>query len=307
MKRRYYYIVIGVAASLVVAAGLVVVFRPDESREQVSGQTCIGAADTPGGSDPWGGCWPSPDNTGIAGCPQMQTHDGDFRPSSGTTVENLIINGQLLINDANASDIVVRCVKVNWDGYFPIDTERDGAVDPDQILFDRVEVDCGGSRITNAAFLVYGATVRNSRVLNCPDAYRYQDNSVIENSYCGDLRVQGDDAQEWHYDCAQTTGASNMTLRHNTFVGKDTSDIAIWPDIEPVKSVLVERNLLLGSPAYKVYVGKGTGSTEDVTVRENLFGRDGGYGPCTIVNASPGWTGNLWSDTKAGLPVSTCV
>lgn len=237
----------------------------------------------------------------------MQTHDGDYRPSAGSTVENLIINGQLLISEPNASSIVVRCVKVNWGGYFPIDTEREGASDPGQILFERVEVDCGGSQMTNAAFLLYGATVRKGRVMNCADAFRYQDNSLIEDSYCGDLRVEGDDAQEWHYDCAQTIGGLNMTLRHNSFVGKDTSDIAVWPDVSPVDGVLVERNLLLGHTAYKLYVGKIGGSTQNVTVKENLFGREGVYGPCTIVDAAPEWTGNSWADDSTELPVSACV
>ena len=31
----------------------------------VTGDVCIGAAFEPGGPDPWGGCWPGPDNTGT--------------------------------------------------------------------------------------------------------------------------------------------------------------------------------------------------------------------------------------------------
>lgn len=268
---------------------------------------CAGAANTPGGADPWGGCWPGPSNTGIAGCPQLSTQTGTLRVYSGETVENKLIYGQLLINTAGAQNITIRCVKVVDTGYFPVDTERSGLTGPNQILMDRVEVDCQGSQVTNAAFLLYGVTVQRGKVTNCPDAYRYQDYSRVQDSYCGDLNVSGDVNNEWHYDCAQTVGGVNMTLSHNTFSGKDTSDVAIWPDLEPVNNVLVEKNLLIGSPGYKIYVGKGNhpGETNNVTVRDNRFG-PGGYGPCVIDGANPSWTGNVWNANGAALPASSC-
>lgn len=95
-------------------------------------------------------------------------------------------------------------------------------------------------------------------------------------------------------------------MRHNTFDGKDTSDVALWPDIYPIDGALVERNLLLGTVSYKVYVGKGNkpGQTKNVTVRDNLFGL-GGYGPCSVDEAVPVWTGNTWLDGSA-LPLTRC-
>lgn len=267
--------------------------------------SCSGEPNTPGGPDPWGGCWPGPNSTGIAGCPALSTHNGDYRAGTGDVVENKLINGQLLISAAGTQNITVRCVKVVNGSYFPIDTERSGATSPSQILFDRVEVDCGGSQQTHAAFLLFGATVRKGRVLNCADAYRFSSNTVIEDSYCGDLNVTGDDANEWHYDCSQTGGGENMTIRHNSFVGKDTSDVALWPDIEPIDTVLVEKNLFIGTPGYKIYVGKPGRATTNVTVRDNRFGR-GGYGPCSVENSTPAWTNNVWNDTGAAIPLSSC-
>lgn len=266
---------------------------------------CSGATNQPDGADPWGGCWPGPSNTGIAGCPALSTHNGDYTASSGATVENKIINGQLRISEAGASNIVVRCVKVNDGGFFPIDTERSGATSASQILLDRVEVDCGGSQSTHGAMLLFGATLRKGRAYNCPDAYRFVDNVVIEDSYCSDLNVNGDDENEWHYDCMQTGGGQNVTLKHNSLVGRDTSDIALWPEYEPLNNVLVERNLLLGTPGYKIYVGRNTHPSTNITIKENRFGT-GGYGPCTIDNASPTWTGNVWNSTGLALPISSC-
>ena len=266
---------------------------------------CSGAANQPGGADPWGGCWPGPSNTGIAGCPALSTHNGDYNVASGATVQNMVINGQLRVSAAGASNITVRCVKVNDGGFFPVDTERSGATSASQVLLDRVEVDCGGSQTTHGAFLLFGATARKSRAYNCPDAFRFGGNVVIEDSYCSNLNVNGDDENEWHYDCIQTGGGSNVTLRHNSLVGRDTSDIALWPEYEPLNNVLVERNLLLGTPGYKIYVGRNTNPSTNITIKENRFGT-GGYGPCTVENASPTWTGNVWNATGAALPISSC-
>jgi hypothetical protein len=266
---------------------------------------CSGVANQPGGADPWGGCWPGPSNTGIAGCPALSTHNGDYNVSSGATVQNMVINGQLRVSAAGASNIVVRCVKVNDGGFFPVDTERSGATSASQVLLDRVEVDCGGSQTTHGAFLLFGATARKSRAYNCPDAFRFGGNVVIEDSYCSNLNVNGDDENEWHYDCIQTGGGENVTLRHNSLVGRDTSDIALWPEYEPLENVLVERNLLLGTPGYKIYVGRNTNPSENITIKDNRFG-PGGYGPCTIENASPTWTGNVWNSTGVALPIGSC-
>jgi hypothetical protein len=265
---------------------------------------CPGAPNTPGGEDPWGGCWPGPNNTGIAGCPALTAYTGTVWAGDGDVVENMLIYGQLRVPGMNAT---VRCVKVvTASEYFPVDTDYSARTNAAQATLDRVEIDCGGSQMANAAIDLRYATLTRARVYGCPDAFRNGSHSVIADSYCGDLFVDGDDDNSWHYDCAQTTGGTNMTLRHNTFVGKDTSDIALWPDVTSIDTVLVERNLLLGNVSYKIYVGGNGRSTTNVTVRQNYFG-PGGYGPCTIVNAAPTWIGNAWVATGASLPVNLCI
>lgn len=272
---------------------------------------------TPDGPDPWNGCWPGPQTTGIAGCPALTTHNGDLNIGSNTTVENKLINGQLRIGASGATNITIRCVKVMSGTFFPVDTERDNATSPTHILLERVEVDCGGSPTTHAGLLLYGITVRKLNVHNCMDGLRYGGNVVLEDSYCHDLYAQGDEAQENHYDCSQTGGGENFTIRHNSLVGRDTSDIALWPEVwngtvVPIKNILVERNLLIGTPGYKLYIGKdhanvpgNAGSATNITVRENRFG-GGGYGPCSVTNANPTWTNNVWNDTGATIPLSNC-
>lgn len=128
-----------------------------------------------------GGCWPGPETTGIAGCPALTRQTNDLRPGNGDVVENILLDGgQLLINYNGATNITIRCVKViNYPFYFPVDVERSGTTSANHILFDRVEVDCGGSQVAHAAMLLQGVTVRNSRVMGCTGGYRILDNRYL--------------------------------------------------------------------------------------------------------------------------------
>lgn len=262
-----------------------------------------------GGSSGGGFIWPSASNTGIAGCPALTTHHGDLRPGNGETYENLLVTGgQILINFSGAHDITLRCIKVvDYEWYFPIDVERQGATSASMILFDHVEVDCGGSQVAHAGFLLFGATVRNSRVYNCADGYRFGSNVIIENSLCHNLHVNGDDDNSWHYDCSQSTGGNNVVIRNNVFIGRDTSDILIKSDLEPIDNVLVENNKFLGTPGYMVYSVAGNyGVPTNVRFIGNRFGRDFIWGPCTFQVPAPVWTNNVWDDTGAAIPLN-CV
>ena len=275
----------------------------------------VNTPNVPDGTDPWGGCWPGPSTTGVAGCPALTTHNGDMViTSSNTTIENRLINGQIRANTEELTNVVVRCVKVVYGGSFAIDTERWNNLDPAQVLLDRVEVDCQGSAAANAGVLLAGATARNMRVYNCSDGFRFVESATIEDSYCHDLNTSDPDA---HYDCAQTSGGEDFVLRHNTMVGRDTSDIAVWPEVwggavVPVRNVLIERNLLIGAPGYRIYVGKdhpgvpgNTNSSTDITVRENRLNR-GGWGPCSVVNATPIWQDNRFVDNDELIPLGAC-
>jgi Domain of unknown function (DUF4082) len=253
---------------------------------------------------PTAGAWPNETNTGVAGCPPLTRRDSDLRvKTSGTTVENVELHGQLTFEDG-VKNVTVRCVKVISGTWFPVDTERSGYTSANDLLFERVEVTCNGSDISSAGMLLFGATVRKGRVYDCTDAYRWSSEVVIEDSLCHKLQAGGNDP---HYDCAQTGGAQDVIIRHNTFIGRDTSDVAVWPDLGPVDNVLIENNLLIGSPGYILYVGKNskTDPVTNIVVRNNRFG-PGYWGPCTIENANPVWEGNVWHASGLPLPRSSC-
>jgi hypothetical protein len=235
----------------------------------------------------------------------LTRQDGDIRVStSGTTIENKEIHGQLTFA-SGVTNVNIRCVKVVNDGYFPIDTERDNYTSPNDIVFDKVSVDCQSSALLNGAYLLFGATVRNSNSFHCIDQFRWANKVVIENNYCGNQ--EGPPAEDWHFDCAQTTTAKDVIIRHNSFEGRDTSDVAVWPDLGPIDNVQVEKNLLIGTPGYKIYVthAPGEAPVSNVTVRGNRFGR-GGFGPCTTEGTSPVWEDNVWNDDGSPLLRTLC-
>ncbi len=212
------------------------------------------------------------------------------------------MNGQVRITGNN---VTVRCVKVVDGGLFPIDAERGGYTSASDVLIERVEVDCGSSAGTHAGLLLFGATARQVNVHHCTDGFRFADKVTVEDSYCHDLNST--DPNDPHYDCAQTSGGSGLIIRHNTFVGRDTSNILIKSDLAAISDVLIENNKFLGTPGYHVYsVTGGYGTPSNVRFLNNRFGRSFGFGPCSFNAPAPVWSGNVWDDDGAVIPLN-CI
>lgn len=283
--------------------------QPKSSAEQGStGSSSSGAGSSSGGSGSGGSTtpapssWPSASNTGVAGCPALTTQNGSVTLGDNQTLENKLVNGQVRITGNN---VTVRCVKVVDGGLFPIDAERSGYTSASNVLIERVEVDCGSSASTHAGLLLFGATARKVNVHHCTDGFRFADKVTVEDSYCHDLNST--DPNDPHYDCAQTSGGSGLIIRRNTFVGRDTSNILIKSDLATIDDVLVENNKFLGTPGYHVYsVTGGYGTPSNVRFLNNRFGRSFGFGPCSFNAPAPVWSGNVWDDDGAVIPLS-CV
>lgn len=255
-----------------------------------------------GGTTPAPSTWPSASNTGVAGCPALTTQNGSVTLGNNQTLENKLVNGQVRITGNN---VTVRCVKVVDGGLFPIDAERGGYTSASNVLLERVEVDCGSSAGTHAGLLLFGATARQVNVHHCTDGFRFADKVTIEDSYCHDLN--SNDPNDPHYDCAQTSGGGQLIIRRNTFVGRDTSNILIKSDLAAISDVLIENNKFLGTPGYHVYsVSGGHGTPSNVRFLNNRFGRSFGFGACTFNAPAPVWSGNVWDDNDAVIPLN-CI
>lgn len=157
----------------------------------------------------------------------------------------------------------------------------------------------------------------------------YADSNVtVQDSYLHDF-VGTNQCSRWvGSDCVSHNsgigglGAVNNKYIHNNidggFInGKDgmSGAIVIYADSNglPADNVLVQNNLLNGG-GYCIYPGVAhDGDTKtyvrDVRVVDNHFGKKysskcGGYGPVASPTGTITWTGNVWDDTGAAVPLS---
>src|SRR6478752_3373644 len=82
---------------------------------------CVGAANTPGGSDPWGGCWPGPQNTGyphgLPGDTRAPVTLTDYTgpttiKTCGVVIDSKTVPQDLLIQVGNGTDLSKPCVTI---------------------------------------------------------------------------------------------------------------------------------------------------------------------------------------------------
>lgn len=263
---------------------------------------------TPGGPDPWGGCWPDATNTGVAGCPPLEkVNNGDEVKvfNDGEVLENKEFLNPAVIR-IRGHNVTIRCIKMNGIGWFGMDStevERLPNTATD-IVVDRVDIDCQMSPQV-IGILLSAATVTRANVYNCDHFMNVAgDHTVIRDNYCHDLT----DLEVVHADCVQTLGGmTDMLIEHNSFWSQDTSDIMLGQEYGDGSNYVINKNRLMSQPgktppAFLIYI---SGTNTQIT--NNRFTRRIGAGPCTLNATNPVvWTNNVWDDNGAQIPLSSC-
>jgi hypothetical protein len=264
---------------------------------------CGAAAGTPGGADPWGGCWPGPGTTGVPAGTALSAYTGpcDLR-TAGVVIDAKIVDcGGMLVYAAN---VVIRRSKVVG----IVKTNSGGA----SLRIEDSEID--GQDDQSEAIGMNNVTVLRTDVRGDQHSVHCGDSCTVIDSW---LHDQHDGkAAGWHQNAFITNGGGNHLLRHNTLqcVGGCTADIGLIPDAD-IAHVTVERNLLLASPdsAYCAYGGGNSGNKPGrasfIVYTGNVFQRGAKgtcatYGPVTYFDTgAPGntWTGNVW-DAGGAVP-----
>jgi hypothetical protein len=264
---------------------------------------CDGAPNTPGGPDPWGGCWPGPGNTGVPAGVSLTAYTGPCTISApNTVIDSKLINCAL---DVEAPGVTIQDSKINGQvfnnssGILVIkDTEIDGGNDHSETV--------GGNDITILASNLHG----DQHEVYCGD------NCTVENSWLHD-NFNGD-SLGWHQNGFLNNGGSNAMVRHNSVycVGGCTSDIGFIPD-DNISKATVDKNLLVATPyaAFCLYPSSDhpskPGIISGMVVTDNVFQRGANekcafYGPVygwDTPNKTPGtdgygnvWSGNAWDN-----------
>lgn len=230
--------------------------------------------------------YPDETNTGVPAGIVLTSSGSITVTTAGTVIDKKDISGQVIIR---ANNVTIRNSRITSGDYYPIDNNNGNT----GLLVEDTEIKGTNSNVTSLmSFANY--TARRVNIYGGADGFKADSNVLIEDSYIHDLAVSAGS----HNDGIQTTGGSNVTIRHttcklSTFVGANAC-IQIGDEWAPNSNWLVENNLLDGG-GWTINAG----ATQSNTMRflNNRFTRNASYGVGSPSGAV--WTGNYYDDNGA--------
>jgi hypothetical protein len=243
--------------------------------------------------------FPGPSNTGITAGTKLTTVTGDYVvKTDGAVLEGLNILGCV---DVRASNVTIRNTRVAcqkdqgsirlWDGETNLlveDSEIDG------LGLGRGTYADGG-----------GLTLRRTNIHNVYDGPRVGSNSVIEDNWIHDLVRTGVS----HDDAFQTTGATNVVIRHNSaqsysFDVQDPHNSVMMLDtsVKPYLSNWTISDNYFDGGAVALNMNPKVQGLSNFVVQNNTFGPNIRHKQVSLGFARSGvnWvTTNIWAATAA--------
>jgi hypothetical protein len=300
----------------------------------VSNAGCVGSPNTPGGADPWGGCWPGPQNTGY---PHGLT--GDTRApvtltpytgpttitSCGVVIDSKIVNDTIIVQAGNGTTskstpcVTIKNSLVNGviyseqASYGPV-VIQDTEVHPSDLPW--------WENIGRSNFFAYRVNSHGGEgVIKCDTHCEAADNWVHGMQLGG----------SYHYNAFGGNGTNDFRILHNyascgdwesvSNPGGDagcSSVIGFYGDFAPIQNITIDRNYLASTfdmsaarvntqagyclnPGY--YPGKPYPDTRNLTVTNNVFARGGSgkcgvFGPTNSLNGVGAPNGNVWQSNR---------
>lgn len=241
--------------------------------------------------------FPGPDNTGwrhtgVTLRPFHCTGDVTEITKAGTVIDGMDIGCGLLIR---ADNVTISRSRVSADAQLPVRTE-DGRTG-----VRIVDVEIAGRPGCIAGIGYMGWTALRVDIHGCGDGVRIENGSTLQDSWIHafwDGTKDGKQIDTPHHDGAQSTGGSDIVIRHNRIDNPhdQTSCVLIGNEFGTPSNILIENNYLDGGN-YSVYLAP-TGTNR--VIRNNTFTRNHVYGP-TSIGGQYVWTGNHYTD---GAPVT---
>lgn len=232
--------------------------------------------------------YPDETNTGVPSGVTLTTTDRIVVTTNGAVIENYYVTEQIYVQ---ANNVTIRNCRIETGDYYPIRNEGT------DLLVEDCEI-IGTSDNVTAGISFDNYTARRVHVHGAADGLKANANVLIEDSYITGLRV----SEGSHNDGIQTTGGTNVTVRHNTVklgdIASANAAIQLGDEWGTNTNWLVENNLFDGG-GWTINNGNQTFDSS-MRVINNRFTRRYGYG----VGSFPGgvWTGNYFDDdgTPAG-------
>lgn len=156
----------------------------------------------------------------------------------------------------------------------------------------------GTSDDVTAAISFAHDTARRSNVTAAPMAQgerRRADRGHLDpRSPCngGDLRS----------DAVQSTGGKGVTIRHSVLSGASNAAVRTGDEGAATEDRRIACSWLSGGGDTLDIRGKGVTVPKNTVIVNNRFGRDYGYGPITIDDPKPTFTGNVFDDDGSPVP-----
>jgi hypothetical protein len=278
------------------------------------------SSNTPGGPDPWGGCWPGANNTGIPPGTTLTDYDGPCT----ITVDGTEIDAQTVSCDPlliEAMDVKITRSKI--DGSVLVDAPGSGSfsisdseIDVGPIGTTDDDSGIGKSNFTAMRVNVYGG----KRGVWC------EHDCSITDSWIHD---QAPDPTGVAHESAIRMG-DHATISHNSVLCNApdfppdagcSADLTGYGDFAPIEHNTIQRNLLMATTGGTCAYGGSSGDdgskpfgdqANNIVFEENVFqrgpgGKCGFYFPITDFDVTrPGnqWLDNVWDDGETLPPAN---
>lgn len=278
-----------------------------------TGGACLSGTNVPGGTDPLGGCWPGPNNTGVPAGVTLTKYTGPCT----ITVDNTHIDSKLIDCspiEIQAKAVVIKNSKINGQVYINSDNPRTQYTMNFSLTLEDSEV--AAPLVQEPAVFEGAVNIVRANIHGGITSVQCGDKSaqcIIEDSWLhGQLMPQGVD---WHLGGFHSIGGTEYTIKHNSVIcdtpvnnvgGGCSGDIVFIPYDKTISKALVEHNLMGASTSlsYCLYGGdKEAMKATDMTFKNNIFargtnGKCGDYGPVAGYgpNAGNQWINNTWDN-----------
>lgn len=233
---------------------------------------CTAHSNTPGGPDPWGGCWPGPDNTGVPPGTVLKSVPQDISSGPGwnwnvtdgaiyitgcnVVLDGLNVNGQIYLRNGNGTQSAATpCVTIK-------DSKINGFVDVNDYCLVR---QCGPLVMTDDEIAIPRGADRSSLLYSNWYVWRINSHgghgTLACNGHCEvhDSWIHGFYLEQaFHYNAIGSNGdgAGPFIIDHNylscgDFWAKDPStngsagcsaDLGLYGDFGPIANVAVSHN-----------------------------------------------------------------
>ena len=281
----------------------------------VAGGCSVSTPFTPGGPDPWGGCWPGPDNTGVP---------------TGTTLTNYTGSCTITTNNTtiNARNINCEPLKIQASNVTITNSLITGGIDIPTAYCGSASLTLIDSGVDIPAIVGSGGNYGSNGILRCNfSTNRVEVTGGRRSIYCvSNCTIENTWVHEQGVDPNAVAHFSGIrmeqytTIRHNSITCEATrsgpgsgcsAGLTGYPDFAPINNNLVERNIFFrganGGSTVCAYGGATDGKpfSDDPTNAtynrfiSNRFVRAGNQ-YCgnveTILHFDGARTGNVWTD-----------